>query len=115
MKFKHFALSLIIALSLVLSLEMGCSTTAQRNAFTTISSVEQAATAAYDGYTRLVIAGVVATNDLPKVSLIFNQVQASCRLAETTSMAGTNALSPAALNAELGDLLNLIATIVPKK
>lgn len=98
-------------LILVSCLMIGCQTPPDRIAYNTIGSVEDTATAAYDGYVGLVINHTLPTNDLPRASQTFNQVQGGVTLAATTAKNGTNALSPAYLTAELNDLLALLKTI----
>ncbi len=107
--------SILLALVLACFIITGASCqNAQRNSYTTIYSVEQTASAAYDGYVDEVIAGRVATNDLPAVSLRFNQLQIAARLAAKASEAGKDGLAPATLVAEAADLTAFIATIQNK-
>jgi len=105
--------------SLLLIAALICITTAascphQRAEYNTIFAVEKTASAAYDGYVDMVIAGTLPTNDVPAVSLKFNQIQAACTLAAATSQAGTNAIAPAQLTAELVDLSAFIASLQTK-
>jgi hypothetical protein len=111
MKFKFNLIALILAAFIICG--ASCPN-AQRNAYTTIYSVEQTASAAYDGYVDQVIAGKVSTNDLPAVSLRFNQVQIAARLAATASQAGTNGLAPTVLVSEVTDFAAFIATLKNK-
>lgn len=97
---------------LAIVLVAGCKTP-QRTAFNTIGALEQTANAAVDGYDTAVIKGLVSTNELPRISALFNQFQADAALAATVSQAGTNALAPASLAAELGNLTSVISTIKP--
>ena len=111
---SYMKTKLLIGLALVAGIfEIGCNTTQQRVAYNSIFSVEQAATATVDCYYALVIKGVITTNNVPTVSQKFNQLQAACTLAAATSQAGTNALAPAALTAELGDLTAFVLTLEP--
>ena len=102
------------ALLLACAVFVGCNTTQQRTAYNTIFSVEQTASLTVDGYYALVIKGVVTTNDVPQVSKIYNDIQASGTLAAAGSQFGTNALAPASLIAELSSLTSLITTITTK-
>lgn len=100
-----------IILSILCVALIGCTSTKQQAAFNSISSVEQTSTAAYQGYISLVIQGKIPTNDVPKVSHLFNDVQASVNLASLAVQFNTNAVAPANLVTEAGALLNLITTI----
>jgi hypothetical protein len=66
-----------------------------------------------DGYYSAVIKGLASTNAVPQVSSMFNQFQADATLAAAVDQAGTNALAPAALTAELANLTQVISTIQP--
>lgn len=89
----------------------GCTTTQQTASYKTLSSVESAVTTAYDVYTGQVAQGKIGTNDVPKVSKQFNQVQASLTLAATLAQNSTNALAPDALVAEAAAFINIINQI----
>ena len=69
------------------------------------------ASATYDGYLGAVLAGQVKTNDVPKVSQLFTQIQAGCALAAVADQAGTNAIAPAELTVEVSQLVALVATL----
>jgi hypothetical protein len=111
----HQIIITIIALFAVCVLAVSCTTPAQRTAYNTIWSIEQSGTTAYDGYVTLVLKGLVPTNDVPAVSLKFNQFQAASKVAADTAQAGTNALAPGSLVIELTDLTTLITSIESKK
>ena len=111
---KRF-LSLLLVAALITVFALGCSTPAQRTAYNTIATVQQTAAVAYDGYADLVIAGTVSTTALPEVSLRYNQLRLACTVAATASQAGTNAIAPATLTAELVQFTALVATFVPAK
>lgn len=92
----------------------GCaSTNLQTNAFKTISAVDQGAKAMYGGYIVASAQGLVATNDIPKITNIYRQIETDCTLAALTSEAGTNALSTANLQSELSALAAAIAAVQP--
>lgn len=93
----------------------GCSTSQQRIAFNSLATVQTTTVGAYDGYVSQVIAGRIATNDLPRVSQRFNEFQAAFRVALTTVEYNTNALAPQSLQVLSGDLLNLITTLSTKE
>jgi hypothetical protein len=113
---KKYKITIALALTtMLLCSGMTCSTSSQRTAYNSIFTVEQTASTAVDGYYALVIKGVVKTNDVPAVSLRFNQFQAAATIAATTSAAGTNAIAPASLSAELADLLAFISTLTATK
>jgi len=49
-----------------------------------------------------------------QVSKAYNDLQAALTLAAAADQAGTNAIAPAELEAEFGDLVNLIKTVKTK-
>lgn len=115
MKTKLSILIGVLALGLLTATFIGCTTASQRTEYNTLFSVEQTASVALDGYYTLVAKGMVPTNDVPTVSQKFNQIQAACALAAAASEAGTNAIAPANITAELVDLTAFIATLETKK
>ena len=104
----------VAAIVLATVLFTGCNTASQRAAYNTLYSVESTASTAVDGYFALVIKGTIPTNDVPIVSQKFNQIQTACALAAAASEAGTNAIAPANITAELVDLTAFIATLETK-
>lgn len=90
---------------------MGCNTTQQTVAYNTLYSTEQAVTASYSSYIALVIQGKVTTNNVPKVSQTFNQLQAAILLAKDAVQYNTNALAPTNITVEATDLITLITQI----
>ena len=106
--------SILSAILLVLIVSLGCSTTGQRTAYNSIFTVQQTASVAVDGYYDLVIKGIVPTNNLPQVALRYNQLRKACLVAATTAEAGTNAIAPAALTAELTSLTAFILSLESK-
>ena len=74
MKTKQIIPLLLLTIALI-----GCTTTAIKNAYNTLYSVEVTTTAAYDGYLTAVIKKEVSTNDVPKVSRAYNQFQTGMR------------------------------------
>ena len=101
----------IVGMWLILAVFVGCTTSTQRTTFNTIASVEATASASVNAYYTAVLKGQASTNGVPLVSNAFNDLQASLTLAAAADQAGTNALAPANLTAELTDLLNLINTV----
>jgi hypothetical protein len=89
----------------------GCTTSQQTTAYTTISTVEQTATAAVDGYYKLVISGTITTNNVPTVSQAYNDLQAAGVLAAEAGEAGTNSLASSNLVQEASSLGALITNI----
>lgn len=111
MKFKITIALAALLLCASLMVQTGCTTGSQRTAYNTIFSVEQTATLAVDGYFALVLNGTLTTNSVPVVAKSFNTLQAACKIAADTSIAGTNALASAALVLEATDLGILIQNI----
>lgn len=107
---------LVITLSLIFTIiVIGCNTTQQGKTLNSLSTLEQATTAAYDSYITLVVKGSVGTNDVPTVSKAFNDFQAAMVLATVAVQANTNALAPQNLIDESVAVINLISTIEGKK
>jgi hypothetical protein len=79
---------------------IGCGTTPQTTALNTLSTLEQSTTAAYDGYLALVVKGTVPTNDVPKISHLFNTFQADMIVAIVSVNGNSNAIAPASIIAE---------------
>lgn len=86
----------------------GCVTQQQTIAYKTLFSVEKLTSGAYDGYIDSVIAGQSTTNGVPRVSKAFNKFQGSFAIALDAVQFNTNALAPASLVIESGDVVNLI-------
>lgn len=93
---------------------IGCTTSQQQTAFSTISSTEATVNAANDAYQTLVIKGSLPTNDVPRVSQLYNQFQAAELLALDGVQFNTNAVTPPALLVEAQDLVNLITSLESK-
>ena len=96
----------ILALSMFAA--VGCVTTPKQAAFNTLYSVEKLTTGAYDGYIDSVIVGQSTTNGVPRVSSAYNKFQGSFVIALDAVQFNTNALAPASLVTESGDVINLI-------
>jgi len=64
-----------LAILLLMCVAATCNKNPQHIAYTSLFSVEQTTTAAYDSYITGVIKGEVATNDVPKVSRAYNTFQ----------------------------------------
>lgn len=90
---------------------VGCTTTQQTTAFKTISSAEATVNLANDSYQSLVIKGAIPTNDVPKVSHLYNNFQAAELIALDAVQFNSNAISPSSLVVEGQDFVNLINSI----
>ncbi len=116
----HFTASIVLATAFVwlpiatITLT-GCQTTTERRAYTTLAVLEQSAVTAYDGYVKAVIRGDVPADNLAKVSQRFNEFQAAMQVALTAAQYNVNAFAPENVQVLSQDLLNLIATLQPKK
>lgn len=97
------------------ALFLGCKAPQQRVAFNTLYSLEQGVTAAIDGYDSAVIKGTVRTNDVPRVSALYNKFQASFIVALDAVRYNTNAIAPPNLVIEAQDVVNLITTLKGNK
>jgi hypothetical protein len=92
-----------------------CTTSQQNITHNTLKSVEQGVIAAVDSYDTAVIKGTLPTNDVPRVSRIFNIYQASYKIAIDAARYNSNAIAPPNLVVEAQDVVNLITTITGKK
>lgn len=87
---------------------VGCAT---QTAFKTIASVQATGMAANDSYQSLVIRGALPTNDVPRESKAFNDLQASVLIALDAVQFNSNALAPSSLVVEGQDFVNLVTSI----
>jgi hypothetical protein len=115
MKNYLFAATCAAILAAGVLLDVGCTTSQQTTAANTIGTVSATATAAYDGYCRAIITGIASTNQLPQVSSAYNDLLASCVVAESVAQSGTNALADANLVTEVNALVSLISTATKTK
>lgn len=104
-------LTFISLLGLTAVVLIGCTTSQQSTAFKTIASAEATVNFAHDSYQGLVIKGAVPTNDVPKISKLYNDFQAAELLALDGVQYNTNAIAPSSLVVEGQDLVNLINNI----
>lgn len=86
----------------------GCTTTQQTTSFNTIFSLVHAEGTAVDGYFLGVATGKWSTNGVPFVSKAHNKFSASAMVALDAVQFSTNALAPASLVIEEGDVINAI-------
>lgn len=93
---------------------VACTTTQQRASFNTIYSLQQATTAAFNGYLDSVIAGKTKTNSVPAISKKYNEFNAAALLALNIVEMNTNAVAPPSLVILSGDVINLITTLKGK-
>lgn len=110
-QFKFIAALMAIAATCVLL--SGCHTPVQRTAYNTISSVDQAASLAIDGYFTLVIKGVVSTNDVARVSAAFNKLHTDCAIAAAAAQNGINSTATPDMILQLSTLTSLISSVKP--
>lgn len=103
-----FAFSLATVLITTSHVLTGCTTSAQRTAFNTISSVETTTTAAVDGYFTLVIKGSLPTNGVSQVSKAYNKFQGGLLVALDLVQNNTNALAPSSLQQLSADVISLV-------
>lgn len=108
--FSLFALIAALAGACVItgSAMTGCKSPPQRLAFNSITSVEQATSAAFDGYMSAAIDGTIASDAVPKIASAFNKFQKSYLVALDGVQYNTNALAPPSLIIESQDVINLI-------
>lgn len=105
----------LYSLTLSLLLLIGCTANQQTKSFNTIYAVQATTTSAIDSYNSLVIQGLLPTNDVPKVSRLYNQFQASTAVALDAVEFNTNALAPESLIIESENLIRLINTLKKKE
>jgi hypothetical protein len=91
---------------------MSCNKPSQQQlSFNTIYTVETTATATYDSYVSLVAQGKLPTNDVPRISKLFNKFQAYEQVALDLVHNNTNAIAPADLMTQGQTLVNEILVI----
>lgn len=106
---------LLILASILLFAFVGCNTTQQRTAYTTLAAVEMTTTATVDGYYLATIKGLASTNGIPQVSRAYNDFQKAFVLAVDLVQNNTNALAPAALVQEGSDVVSLVGQFYQPK
>lgn len=82
---------LFAASALVVTVGTGCSTTQQRHTVNTLASVAQTTDAAVKTYLDQVVAGRIATNDVPSVMARYSEFQAAFNIALIAATLNTNA------------------------
>lgn len=82
----------------------------QATALNTLSTAELTTKAAYDGYLAAVVKGTASTNDVPKISRLFNTFQADMVIAVVAVNGNTNAVAPASIIAEGAAVVSQITT-----
>jgi hypothetical protein len=107
-RFRLILGGLILCLALTAAT---CNPNAQRTAYNTVYSAEQAATSAYSGYWDLVIKGKVTTNSVPSVSAKFNVFQRTVDLATSAVAFNPTNPAPADVTAALNDVLAIIDAV----
>lgn len=69
----------------------GCQSTPQKALVTTLADIGTTGNAAYEAYLQAAFQGVVKTNDVPKVTAIYRDFQASFSVAVSAAHFATNA------------------------
>lgn len=83
-----------------------CSSTPQRQAYTTIHSVAKAVDLAEREYLDLVVTKKIGTNNFPRIQAGYAEFQRMLKLTLDVSMGDTNAPPPAGLTANAGLFIN---------
>lgn len=94
---------------------MTCNTSQQKASYNTLYSLEKTTVAAYDGYLSAVVQGVASTNEVPRVSRMFNAFQKHMGDSVTLVQGSTNAMPTEALVSESLQLVNTINALTRKK
>ena len=94
-----------------LAVLVGCAGTPQKVAYNTLYSLEVATQKALDAYDTGVVKGVIPTNDVPRISALYNKFQASFIVALDAVQYNTNAAAPPNLIIESQDVVNAINVI----
>lgn len=105
---KHLFLPLILLPLLLLALP-ACKTTPQKAAVNSLAVIGHAGNDAYDAYLQSVFQGTVPTNDVPKVTALYRQFQASYSFAASAAHFATNATLA---NPELMEVLNKLQSTI---
>lgn len=104
-----FAMALAVpAVPLVLT---SCSTSQQRITYNTLASVGMTVNSTYSGYLDGVVQGKVGTNDVPRVSVLYNQFQAAYAVAISAAQFNPTNIAPQNVVDLATQIVNLIATI----
>ena len=93
---QNFIMAMIVLASfaapiIVAPIMTGCSTSAQRATYNTLSTIGSGVNASYAAYLDGVIAGRIKTNDVPKVSRQYNEFQQAFAAAVQLVQFNTNA------------------------
>jgi hypothetical protein len=109
MKRLQFLLTSATVSALIFGL-VACTTSVQTTTYNALATVEATADTTYSNYVAQVIKGTIPTNSLPTVSQAYNTLHAAIAAAAAVDQAGTNALVPANLTAELTAFVQLVVT-----
>lgn len=112
--FRRWFPSLFVALAIMCS-GMTCNTSQQKASYNTLYSLEKTTVEAYDGYLSAVVQGVASTNEVPRVSRMFNAFQKHMGDSVTLVQGSTNAMPTEALVSESLQLVNTINALTRKK
>lgn len=112
MKFKTE--TAFISGMIFLAVLIGCSTPTDRIAYNTIGSLDSLAKTTYSGYLSAVLHGLVRTNEVPDVSLRYNQVEVGLLISATFSSQGTNAIAPMDLASNVVSFVTYVGTLTTK-
>ena len=87
---------------------VNCTTTQKKTAYNTLYSLELTTTASYQGYLTSVVKGTIPTNNVPKVSAVYNKFQLGMTEAVTVAQFNWTNLAPATVVGLASDVLNAI-------
>ena len=104
-----FAMALAVpAVPLVLT---SCTTSQQRITYNTLASVGMSVNSAYSGYLDGVVSGKVGTNNVPKVSVLYNQFQAAYAVAISAAQFNPTNIAPQNVVDLANQVVSFIATL----
>lgn len=114
-KFRKQLLPLLFAAALIVPVAplalTGCKTSQQRLTYNTLASVGMTVNSAYSGYLDGVVQGKVPTNDVPKVSLLYNQFQGAYSVAISAAQFNPTNIAPQNVVDLATQIVNFIATL----
>lgn len=113
---KIYVVSTVAFLSLWIfgTILTGCKSPPDRIAYNTIGSLDTVAKTTYSGYLSSVLHGLARTNEVPEISLRYNQVEGGLLLTATISSEGTNSIAPQDLVSNVVSFVTYVGTLTAK-
>ncbi len=103
-----------LLLACLIGLGMTCNPSQRKYAYQTVYSLEQTTAATYRGYLSAVATGQAPTNDVPRISHLFDAFQQHVWDVSNSIQNSTNGLAPSDLVVQAADLVATIESIKRK-